>query len=198
MQTLAQIDKQIRLLTGEHPESRPFICSGSPLGCDIAEVGINPGTPTPFWPHWSTAQGFSKEAWLKDYLSRHGKFGPTRRNIDLFAQSLHPMRSVELNIYDRFSPRLGDLPASLRKTEVFDYLLGALRPKLVLVHGDDPAEYLGRLLGVSPEKDAFVPVEYQGVRLELFQATRHFMKVSKEYVREVASIFYRRAHVADS
>lgn len=51
MLTIHEIDSRIRQLTGEHVESRPFVCYGSPIGCAVAEIGINPGTSTPFWPH---------------------------------------------------------------------------------------------------------------------------------------------------
>lgn len=197
MTTISQFDEHIRRLTGEHPESRPFICDGSPFDCEVAEIGINPGTPTPFWPHWSASRGlFDKQAWLNDYLDRHGKFGPTRRNIDLFSQALHPLRCLELNVYDRFASRSAQLAPNLRTTHVLDYLLEALRPRLVLVHGDPPAEHLSRLFGVTLVKERFVPVAYRGVRLEVFQAKGHFMKVSKDYVRELASTFNQRARTA--
>ena len=196
MPSIHEIDSRIRQLTGEHIESRPFVCSGSPIGCAVAEIGINPGTPTPFWPHWSLATGFDKRAWLANYLSRHGKFGPTRRNIDLFTESLYPVRCIELNLYDRFSPRAADLSRDLKRTDVLDYMLEAVRPRLVLVHGDDPAEYLSQLLGARLAKDRFTPVSYRGMQLEVFQAKSHFMKVSKDYVHQLASTFVQRAQAA--
>jgi len=193
MSSIHEIDNRIRQLTGEHIESRPFVCSGSPIGCAVAEIGINPGTPTPFWPHWSLANGFDKPGWLADYLSRHGKFGPTRRNIDLFSESLYPVRCIELNLYDRFSPRAADLSRDLKRTDVLDYMLEAVRPRLILVHGDDPAEYLSQLFGTRLIKDRFTPVRYRGVQLDVLQAKSHFMKVSKDYVRQLASTFVQRA-----
>jgi|JI8StandDraft_1071087.scaffolds.fasta_scaffold160418_2 hypothetical protein len=192
MPSIFEIDSKIRQITAEHVESRPFLCSGSPIGCAVAEIGINPGTPTPFWPHWSAATGFDKSGWLADYLSRHGKFGPTRRNIDLFAESLYPVRCIELNLYDRFSPRAADLPRDLKRTEVLDYMLEAVQPRLVLVHGDDPANYLSQALGARLTKDCFSSVRYRGIELDVFQAKSHFMKVSKDYVRQLASAFVLR------
>lgn len=133
---------------------------------------------------------------MADYLSRHGKFGPTRRNIDLFTESLYPVRCIELNLYDRFSPRAAGLSSDLKRTNVLDYMLEAVRPRLVLVHGDDPAEYLSQLFRVGLVKDRFIPVKYRGIELEVFQAKSHFMKVSKDYVRQLASIFVQRAQSA--
>jgi hypothetical protein len=196
MITNAEIDGRIRELTRQHPESRPFICSGSPVGCAVAQIGINPGTPTPFWPHWSIQSGFDKPGWLKDYLQRHGKLGPTRRNIDVFSEALNPNRCIELNLYDRFSPRLSGLARELRRTDVLDFMLECVRPRLVLVHGDDPAEYLAGLFGTPLVKDAFTPVRYRGLQLDVLQAKSHFMKVSKDYVRELASRFTGRLQAA--
>jgi hypothetical protein len=192
----AEMDRTLRQLTGEHRESRPFVCSGSPIGCEVAEIGINPGTPTPFWERWSTEAGFDKAGWLKDYLERHKKFGPTRRNIDLFCEALRPLRCIELNLYDRYSPRLSDLAQELRRTEVLDYMLEVARPRLILVHGDDPAKYLSQLFGTTLVKDAFTPVRYRGLQLEVLQAKSHFMKVGKEYVHGLASRFTQRLQAA--
>jgi hypothetical protein len=194
--TNSQIDRRIRELTGEHPESRPFVCAGSPFGCAVAQIGINPGTPTPFWPHWSVEKGFDKPSWLKDYLQRHGKLGPTRRNIDVFSEALRPNRCIELNLYDRFSPRLSGLAKELRRTDVLDFVLECVRPRLILVHGDDPAAYLAELFGTRLVKDAFTPVRYRSLQVEVLQAKSHFMKVSRDYVRELASRFSARLQTA--
>jgi hypothetical protein len=193
LHTLTEIDRRIRALTGEHPESRPFVCTGSPVGCAVAEIGINPGTPTPFWNHWSVESGFNKTAWLQEYIRLHGKYGPTRRNIDLFCESLQTVRCIELNLYDRFSPRSADLPQSLRRTDVLDAMLQLVKPRLVLIHGEAPAGHLSQLLNVQLKKDAFVKVRYRGNELEVLQAKCHFMKASKEYVRQLAETFAKRA-----
>lgn len=196
MKTPHQLDRTLRQLTGEHPESRPFVCTGSPYGCEVAEIGINPGTPTPFWSRWTPETGFDKAGWLRDYLDKHKKFGPTRRNIDLFCEALHPVRCIELNVYDRFSPRLNDLPKELRRTEVVNFMLDAVRPRLILVHGDEPANYLSRLFATPVAKEVFTPVQYGGVQFEVFQAKCHFMKTSKEYVRNLALRFVERLQSA--
>ena len=73
MSAIKEIDREIRRLTGEGDLSRPFLCHGSPIGCDVAEVGINPGTDTPFWPYWNSKTGCDKDSWLADYLCRNGR-----------------------------------------------------------------------------------------------------------------------------
>jgi hypothetical protein len=65
--TLVEIDREIRQLTSENALSRPFLCTGSPIGCDVAKVGINPATDTPFWPNWNVRLGCDKQGWLHDY-----------------------------------------------------------------------------------------------------------------------------------
>ena len=83
MVTLSEIVNAIRELTGKHPEERPFLCEGSPIGCDIFLVGINPGTDTPFWDYLDTHYGCHKQDWIQDYLRRHGgKLLPTRARIE--------------------------------------------------------------------------------------------------------------------
>ena len=41
-------------------------------------------------------------------------------------------------------------------------------------------------------KDCFSSVRYRGIELDVFQAKSHFMKVSKDYVRQLASAFVLR------
>src|SRR4051794_23235654 len=97
------IDTEIRRLTGANPLSRPFLCDGSPVGCKVAEVGINPGTDTPFWPYWSVEGGCDKRGWLDDYMRRHGRLKSTRDRLEVLCRALAPVRCLELNLYHHYS-----------------------------------------------------------------------------------------------
>lgn len=194
MTTLAEIDREIRRLSGENALSRPFLCSGSPIGCDVAEVGINPGTDTPLWPFWDVNSGCDKKGWLCEYIKKHGRLKPTRDRIEVLARALAPLRLLELNLYHHYSPNLDSLEREHRDTALFDYLFRVTKPRLLLVHGDKPATHLVRLLGVTIPKGVFVPANYQGERIEVYRAERHFAYVSREYVTDIAGVI--KAHLA--
>ena len=193
MTTLASIDARIRKLTREDPLSRPFLCDGSPLTCQVAEVGINPGSTAPFWPHWSVTTGCDKEAWLRAHRRLHGRRTRTRESLEVFLDALKPLRCLELNLYDHYSPEERALPEDKKSTRVFDYMLSVAKPQLLLVHGDTPTVHLQSLLGVYPRKDCFTEVSYQGVAFELYRAAKHFRVVTYDYARQVAGRI--RAHL---
>lgn len=186
MTTLSDIDREIRRLTGEDPLSRPFLCAGSPIGCDVAEVGVNPGTDTPFWPYWNVESGCDKEGWLRDYLGRNGRYKPTRDRIEVLARGLAPLRLLELNLFHRYSRSEATLAREHRETALFDYLVQVAKPRLLLVHGDKPAMHLAGVLGIAIPKGTFVPAAYDGRVIEVYRAERHFAYVSRAYVEEIA------------
>lgn len=190
MMTHEQIDSEIRRLTGESELSRPFLCSGSPIGCDVAEVGINPGTDTPFWPYWSIDSGCDKYEWINEYRKRKaGKRTPTRDRIEELCIELQPLRCLELNLYHHYSPSEASLAPHHRNTEVFDFMLKVAKPQVLLVHGAKPLKYLQRVLGIkSIEEDHFTPAVYHGTRLEIFAAKSHFRRVEKKYVKSIAAM----------
>lgn len=183
-----EIDREIRRLTGEEPLSRPFLCHGSPIGCEAAEVGINPGTDTPFWSHWSIKTGCNKEGWLADYRERNdGRLKPTRDRIEFLCQALEPLRCLELNLYHHYSQNEVSLAREHRDTGLFDFMLKAVRPRVLLVHGRKPVGHLERILDISIVKDRFTSALYRGLSIEVFAAERHFSRVSREYVRSVGA-----------
>ncbi len=194
MTTLVEIDREIRQLTSENALSRPFLCTGSPIGCDVAEVGINPATDTPFWPHWNVRSGCDKQGWFRDYRQRHGRLKPTRDRIEVLARSLAPLQLLELNLYHHFSPSLKDLAREHRDTALFDYLMKIAKPHVLLVHGNKPSTHLEDLLGVVLPKGKFTSAIYQGETLEVYRSERHFAYVSREYVASVANEI--KAHLA--
>lgn len=143
---LAEFDQALRTVTGEHPRVRPFVCEGSPLICSIFIVGLNPATEVPFWPFWDAETGFAREAWYAEYL-RHredGQPSTTRRRTDRAVSSIRPVRCLETNLYPTATQRFADLPPSLRSTTVFDFLVEAIRPAGLLVHGADAVRHIQR------------------------------------------------------
>jgi hypothetical protein len=186
MSAIKEIDREIRRLTGEGDLSRPFLCHGSPIGCDVAEVGINPGTDTPFWPYWNSKTGCDKDSWLADYLCRNGRLKPTRDRIEVLCQALAPLRCLELNLYHHHARSEADLAKEHQDTALFDFMLKAVRPRVLLVHGNTPIKHLERLLSVTLEKDQFTLASYLAVPIQVFAAKSHFSRgVSRDYVGSI-------------
>ncbi|MBL7224349.1 MAG: hypothetical protein ISS72_10885 [Candidatus Brocadiae bacterium] len=166
MGNLTEFDKRIRELTGEHVEARPFLCEGSPFGCEVFLVGINPGTSTPFWPYWRLPYGCHKQEWLRDYMSRRGR-KPTRIRIERIISAAAPVRCLDTNAFFRYSPNEASLRPEDRDTRVFDYLLEVLTPKVVFAHGASAIEYFERLAGSALPYDQFTSVSVRGMRIDV-------------------------------
>lgn len=145
MDDLNALTSKLKEFTKHLTDARPFLCEGSPFGCDIFLVGINPATSTNFWNHWSTESGCDKEKWIKEYLSLHGgKLKPTRKKIELFFETTSPLRVLETNIFASPSSRESALDSKLRDTHLFGYLLQTIKPKLILAHGGSVIQHLSK------------------------------------------------------
>ncbi len=187
MTTIMDIDSRIRELTHEDISSRPFLCDGSPLTCQVAEVGINPGSTAPFWKYWSVEKGCDKAAWLRDHREKHGRRMRTREALEVFITALKPLKCLELNLYDQQSKQESDLSKDKKSTSVFDYMLSVVKPKVLIVHGNTPTEHLQLLLEVNLTKDCFTQASYEGLTFDIYRAKKHFSRgVSYEYLRELA------------
>ena len=97
------------------------------------------------------------------------------------------MRCLELNLYHHYSPDEASLGKKRRDTALFDFMLKVAKPLVLLVHGGKSIEHLEGLLSVSAIKGRFTPASYQGARLEVFAADRHFAYMSRHYVASVAA-----------
>ncbi len=146
---------------------RPFLCEGSPFGCEVFLVGINPGTDTPFWPFWSVRDGCDKAGWLKEYFDRHRRLGPTRKRIERLLKAAHPARVLETNVFHRSSKRESALPREHQTTGVFDFLLKTLHPRVMFVYGDSAVKHLAKLTNCSLQLSKFTPVQYQGHKFDI-------------------------------
>jgi hypothetical protein len=137
---LAQFENTLRQLAPSN--GWPFVCEGSPLMCEVFLVGLNPRSNTPFWPYWRPPYGFHKDAWLEAYQRQEGRLSRTRQQLERLVQTLAPIRCLETNVFATSSRRLSDLSHDHRKTLVFDFLLSAIRPKVLLVHGRIARQHL--------------------------------------------------------
>lgn len=175
---------------------RPFLCCGRPTDARIAVIGINPATTTPFDPYWDAEAGvYDKHAWLKQYRVQHaGKRTPTRDRIELLIGALSPLPVIELNLYHEASRSEASLTSEKRSTAVFEFMLKAVQPRILIVHGRSPREHLERLIANDGARavetlrsDDFTSTHYLGMPVEVFVATKHLAYVpgGATYVQEI-------------
>jgi hypothetical protein len=164
---LVAFDRELRGVAGTNAV-RPFLCDGSPVGCTVFLVGINPATDIPLWPYWSVGRGCDKQMWLAEYLRQHGRLRPTRARIERLFDAVAPVRALETNIFQQYSPRESDLANEHRTTEVFDFLLERLAPRIVFVHGRSAIAHLVRLTGAQIARGAFTSVWYRGIAFDVY------------------------------
>jgi hypothetical protein len=151
---LQEFEAQLRELTGTDPLVRPFVCDGSPLTCAAFVVGTNPATEVPFWPFWDASYGFRKADWRKAYeQARIAKQetgpSPTRRMIEKLVEVAAPTRCLETNVYSKPSPSSAELKRGDRQTRIFGFLLRAIQPKAVLLHGQHARDHFEQAYGAK-------------------------------------------------
>lgn len=150
---IERFESGLEEVVGRPTELRPFVCSGNPLDCSVFVVGINPASPlreSLFWDYWSSTTGFDRSAWLAAYVEerlalgreqgkRKQRFSATRNRIERFVQEVAPLAVLETNVFSRATPSASELTAGDRNTAIFDYLLQAIEPRLLIVHGEETA-----------------------------------------------------------
>jgi len=161
-QNLLRFEADLKAIMRDYNNLRPFVCEGSPLECQAFIVGSNPATDlkNPFWPFWETGSGFVKARWFEAYKKhrqtkphepgkrKRAAISPTRQRIDWICEAAAPVKCLETNVYSRAASRLKDLEPNDRRTELFDFLLKQIRPKVVLVHSEDAEQHV-RGLSIS-------------------------------------------------
>jgi hypothetical protein len=127
------------------PNLRPFLCNGSPLACSAFIVGFNPATSLDgsFWRYWDDVSGYDKSAMMRDYLQTRGLTKPkgVRARIERISNQLPSGACLETNICSTPTKKMAHLVQSKRTTEIFEFLLHRLKPKLVYAHSNEPIKY---------------------------------------------------------
>lgn len=142
-QDLASFENELARLIGRQTSLRPFVCEGSPLDCEIFLVGIEPATSMQaefwqFWQFWRSGYGYDRQAWAEEYEKERRsqcKFAksPTRRNMDHFIAGAAGKKVLETNVYAAPRARYQRDGSEIRAP--FLFLLEAIRPKMLFVHG---------------------------------------------------------------
>jgi hypothetical protein len=188
--TTSALEAEIRarLQTGRELEARPFLCSGSPYGCAVAIIGINPGTSISFWAHWSNAAGFWKENWLAEFKEDvRNQRNQTRPRIEILLKELEPQfRVVELNLYPYPTRAERDLKDFDRDMRLFKYLLEELNPRFLFAFGRKPAKELAKYLRHTPfNRDEITSLDWRGRQIQVLVETHLSRGWKKEDVRKL-------------
>ncbi|MCG8444170.1 MAG: hypothetical protein MI753_00420 [Hyphomicrobiales bacterium] len=128
------------------PISRPFLCHGSPLKCRIFIVGTNSRVEVkkPFWSFWSDSRGFEKLEFVRELEQLHRGLKVTRKNIERVACAAGPTITLDTNVYLPSTRTKRELQREDKKTDVIEYLLKTIRPKVVLAHGGEAKKFFRR------------------------------------------------------
>ena len=122
------------------PSSWLFLCRGSPLTCRVFIVGSSPAREIekPFWSFWSNSRGFEKAEFIRELKKLDGGLTPTRERVEIIANAVGQQVTLDTNIYSKTARTEADLRKrkEYKNTDVIEYLLRTIRPKVVLAHGD--------------------------------------------------------------
>lgn len=165
-QLLAKL-KQVELA---EDNVRPFVCSGSPLACDIMMVGFNPSRNVDvglFDPRiWHDKTGFDREQFVELYDLAGYQQGEAKWSRNhIFQQNLidelptYPV--LETYLHSSITPKKAMLSDTQRSTEVFDWLVQTVQPKLIVTQNSNVSKYFERMTGQILERNAFNTVNYR-------------------------------------
>jgi hypothetical protein len=198
----SKLDVKIRELVDVASKQglRPFVCGGHPGDCSVFIVGTNPATPMEeaFSEYWSEDSGFDKARWFRDYtLGRTSKGKPplsnTRERIERIVDAASPALVLETNVYAKATARQAELNKAERVSAPFCALYELFNPGVLIVHGKEACQEVGRILSVplQPRPDFENSRVRDGCTLVAVPHLR-FMK----YERAVALGKYVRSVVA--
>jgi hypothetical protein len=165
---LQAFSNRLAEIIGRPSTERPFVSDGDPAAFPVWVVGYNPATTGgDWWQYWSDECGFDKAAWRADYdaeRAARGK-GPsaTRQRIDRISQAVPGV--LETNIFGAPSTRMANMPTAT--TTAFDFLVEALRPRIIVAFGVEAQRHL------------------EGWKGGLLLSARHFSRASYAEVDEI-------------
>jgi hypothetical protein len=181
---LEEFDRRLRSIVPQQGV-RPFVCIGSPLDCSVFIVGLNPATKGEFWPYWTKVSGFDKKRWLADYKEERRKqrklsgkktqeVSPTRRIIERVVDASQ-VKCLETNLYAVPTASIAELKETDRSTACIEFLLDAIKPQVLLLHGGGVAGLgkIGILDGFT--ENTFRPVATRYGTMTVC-AVRHFSR----------------------
>ncbi len=171
-----------------YPDPRPFVCDGNPLDCNIFIVGINPATKMEmnFENFWNE-DGFDKQKWIEAYKNERAstplKIGkkkrllvsPTRRSIDHIVKHVTSGKILETNLYTKQTANASLLEETDKKTEIFEFLINEIKPKIVVLHGKSVKDFFRKNYDDRISDDDFTEINITNFRT-LAYSTKHLSR----------------------
>ena len=179
---LQKIEKRLPGLTSWH-----FVCDGSPLTCRIFIVGANPVRQVEkFWDldFWTDSRGFRKKEFVRELEELPGGLTRTRKYIEIFTAAAGTKDTLETNVYPYATPRAGDLTAEQKRTDIFEYLLHTIKPRIVLAHGDEAKQFFSER-GITLVEDRLKSINLDGLRIKLLPRKHLSYHTSHEEARKI-------------
>jgi uracil-DNA glycosylase len=176
----SQLQKIEKRLPGR--TSWPFLCRGSPLTCRIFIVGANPATQDEmrFWDFWTPGSGFRKT----EFLRERGGQSKTRTCIEIFSDAAGRNITLETNIYPYATPKKKDLIPEQKRTDIFEYLLHTIKPRIVLAHGNEAKQFFSER-GITLVEDRLKSINLDGLRIKLLPRKHLSYHTSHEEARKI-------------
>jgi len=143
-----------RFVDLDDPLSRPFVCNGSPLDCQIFIVGFNPARhlKKSFLNYWNDNTGFNKDQWLVDFYQQHNN-ARTRNVIERIANSALQKVTLDTNIYWYPTSKARDLKEENKMTGGIKFLMRQIKPKVVFVHNNKAIEFFTKHCSAFDDHD---------------------------------------------
>lgn len=195
---MKQFRRQISSLVDDE-SVRPFVCDGSPKKADIFIVGINPafsGFNGSFWQFWDDGYGFDLNSWIGSFINireRQGKrrLTPTRNMIEYLREVLLQKghRLLDTNVYMKETPRANMLSGNDKETDAFWFLVKALKPRFIHLHGRQPLEVFAKEvdISISPNRIMNVTLDNVGHEVALLATPHLSYQMSYKNVDVLAS-----------
>jgi uracil-DNA glycosylase len=172
--------------------SWPFLCHESPLICRIFIVGANPARQVekPFWSFWNDSRGFRKAEFIRKLEELPDGLTRTRKYIEIVADAAGPRDTLETNIYPYAKPRARDLTAEEKRTDVFEFLLHTIKPRVVLAHGDEAKKFFSER-GITLMEDRLKTINLDGLRIKLLPRKHLSYQTSYKEARKIGRALAR-------
>ncbi|MFW2176489.1 MULTISPECIES: hypothetical protein [unclassified Moraxella] len=151
--------------------ARPFVCTGSPLACQIMTVGFNPSRNVglDIFDHeiWQDDIGFDRERFVEYYDLAGYQQGESKWSRNHIVQQnlideLVEYPVLETYLYSTISHKKSQLTHEFRRTEVFDWLVQTIAPKVIITQNSEVTKYFEKATNECLTRNAFNTVHYQG------------------------------------
>ena len=91
---------------------------------------------------------------------------------------------METNIYPYAKPRARDLTAEEKRTDIFEYLLHIIKPRIVLACGDEAKQFFSER-GITLVEDRLKSINLDGLRIKLLPRKHLPYHTSHEEARKI-------------